>query len=114
MGDWGNDDNRSNRRPAATEFYQGMCGNDVDDDNNWVDNFCVDMFANSSPRTNLNICNGPNTNQINDFCDWLDVNNKSFSNRDYFLGMCEDLTDKIGIFAEISITSSVAETETSS
>lgn len=87
--DWGNDDNRSNRRPAATEFYQGMCGNDVDDDNNWVDNFCVDMFANSSPRTNLNICNDSNTNQIDDFCDWLDVNNKSFSNRDYFLGMCD-------------------------
>merc|ERR1712232_851177 len=56
-------------------FYKGMCGNDTDDDLNYVE----------------------------DFCDWLESNSKSFSNREYFEGQCdgpsnsdEDFCDDIG------------------
>jgi len=82
--DWNGGGNRSGRR-GAEAFYKGMCGNDIDDDLDYVTDFCRDMFGNNGE----NICKNPDTNQIDDFCDWLESNSKSFSNREYFMGQCD-------------------------
>lgn len=93
--DWSGD--RSSRS-SSEEFYKGMCGNDTDDDFDYVDNFCDDMFGNSGK----NICKNPGPRDIEDFCDWLNSNNKDFNNDKYFEGQCngpsgsdEDFCDEI-------------------
>lgn len=104
--------NRSSRR-GEEMFYKGMCGNDTDDDLNYVDDFCDDMFGNSGK----NICKNPDTDDIDDFCDWLESNSKSFSNRDYFEGQCDgpsnsdkdfcdDIGDELCDFSDNKLTNS--------
>jgi len=97
--DWDGGNDRNSRR-GEEMFYKGMCGNDTDDDLNYVDNFCDDMFGNSGK----NICKNPGPDDIEDFCDWLESNSKSFDNRKYFEGQCnepdnnsdENFCDEIG------------------
>jgi len=86
--DGGRDDDDNNRRPRGSElFYKGICGDNNDDDTNFANNFCDDSFTNNSDG--ISFCRNPKTNRIGKFCDWLESNNKSFSNRDYEEGMCD-------------------------
>jgi len=85
--DGGSNDDDDNRRRGSELFYKGICGDSNDDDTNFADNFCRDSFNNNS--NGISFCRNPKTNRIEDFCDWLDSNNKSFSNRDYEEGMCD-------------------------
>lgn len=89
--DWctsGGNRNKSSRR-GSEMFYKGMCGSDTDDDLTYVDDFCEDMFGNSGE----NICRNPSDKECKNFCKWLDSSSKSFSNRDYSMGMCDDPSD---------------------
>ena len=51
--------------------------------------FCDDMFGDSGE----NICENPSDKECKKFCKWLDSSSKSFSNRDYEMGMCDDPSD---------------------
>ena len=69
--------------------------------------FCDDMFGNSGK----NICKNPDTDDIDDFCDWLESNSKSFSNRDYFEGQCDGPSNGDKDFCDdVSVTWSILST----